>query len=883
MNLYRIKQQVLLATMVLLMSVSAYAQHSGFDVRLEANDAQSKPQTIRDSVHTVKGILFGSAGNATLTGKERIGSLGKMNSDYYDYNTGLQLSFPLLKDKLFFFGNETLSGSRNPSQYISGTDETAHILSKTDEDAIRQYLKNRYGDAFDTGTAGEFSPRMHSKSFYNGIDWLIDTNHKLTLFNHTLLSKAEELPRDRQGFRFSSMGYDQVTKRIESGAEWKSRWSDNLFANVSVGYTLFEDRRDPSGNPNMPQVQIAGRTPGTMIYLGTDREASIFDTEQKSWKVSADIHWNFKNHAFLFGTQNEFFDVDYGYISGWNGRIDYLSIDDFLKSNPYRVRGSYNYANNDRDYILNNPAARFKLNNYSIYLQDEITLSDVLKLTPGLRVSLTDLPDKPLLSEKTKDIWADPNFGTTYSYTPLNRITNDFFNQVRFSPRVDLEYDPFKDKSLIIRAGAGLFTGEVPFSWLAYAYRHTGDTYGDYSQRADEDPFSPGLDPLKPGQNGIGDYIQQSGVVLNNPNSGQTELDLIDNDFQMPNYFRGSFGVDYTTKDNWKFSLEGMYEKTLKDIFFQQVNIKDEPFWYGFDTEHRQPVYKGSVDPRFSSIYLMSNTDQGYKYSIRASINKAFNNGLTIDATYTYGMSKDLMAGKSSSMEANRQMTPSLIPNNPELAYSNSDIRHRINASVGYDIQWGKAGKTNVALHLDASSGSPFTYGIVNYTIQGNSQYVSLVYIPKQEEVIRFFKDRTGATAVQQAEALNRFIDGDDYLKGRRGRFTERNAGRTPWNVRADLRLAHEIVTNKEKIQTLTVSADVINLTNLIYKSWGKQYFASEAFNSTASVGLVPVLPFTEQNAGNYPVYTFVDPGKPYSTDYFASRARLQLGIKYSF
>ena len=185
--------------------------------------------------------------------------------------------------------------------------------------------------------------------------------------------------------------------------------------------------------------------------------------------------------------------------------------------------------------------------------------------------------------------------------------------------------------------------------------------------------------------------------------------------------------------------------------------------------------------------------------------------------------------------------------------------------------------------NLDASSGSPFTYGIVNYNIQGNSQYVSLVYIPEQEEAVRFFKDNAKQTAQQQAEAFNRFIDGDDYLKKRRGGFTERNAGRTPWNVRADLHIAHEIITNRNKLQALTISADVINLTNLLSKNWGKQYFTSETFNSTASAGLVPILPFSEQNAGNYPIYTFADPGKPYSVDYFASRARLQVSVKYNF
>lgn len=883
MNLDEIKQQLLTGIAVSLISLAGHAQNSDFDVRRESTNPTEKPEVIRDSSNYLRGVLFGSVSNATLTGKDRIGSLGKMNKDYYDYNGGLQLSFPILPKKLYFFGNEGLSGSRNPSQYIVGTNETAHILSKADEEAIGRYLQSRYGNDFPAGSAGEYAPRQHSKSFYNGIDWLINANHKLTLFNHTVLSKEEKLSRDRQGFRFSSMGFDQVTRRIETGLQWNSHWGNNLFASVAAGYTYFRDKRDPSGNANIPQVQIAGRTPGTMIYLGTDREASIFNTEQKSWKVAADINWRLNNHSFLLGTTNEFFDVDYGYVNAWNGRIDYLSIDDFLNSNPYRVRGSYNYADNSRDYIHNHPAAQFKLNNYSIYLQDEITLNDALKLTPGLRVSITDLPDKPLLSKKTQEIWADPNFGTTYDYTPLNRINNDFLGQVRFSPRVDINYNPFKDKSLIIRAGAGLFTGEVPFSWLAYAYRHTGDTYGDYNQQADQVPFSSSLDPLKPGQNGIGNYIGQNGVVLNNPNSGQTELDLVDNNLEMPKYFRGNLSIDYRTKDNWKFSLEGMYEKTLKDILFQQVNVKDEPFWYGFDKEHKQPVYSGSVDPRFSTIYLMSNTNKGYRYSIQARVSKIFYKRLSVDVSYRYGMAKDLMAGKGSTVEANRQMTPALIPNRPELAYSNSDIRHRINATVGYDIEWGRAGKTNIALHLDASSGSPFTYGIVNYNIQGNSQYVSLVYIPEQEEAVRFFKDNAKQTAQQQAEAFNRFIDGDDYLKKRRGGFTERNAGRTPWNVRADLHIAHEIITNRNKLQALTISADVINLTNLLSKNWGKQYFTSETFNSTASAGLVPILPFSEQNAGNYPIYTFADPGKPYSVDYFASRARLQVSVKYNF
>ncbi|SFC66314.1 outer membrane insertion C-terminal signal, partial [Parapedobacter composti] len=31
------------------------------------------------------------------------------------------------------------------------------------------------------------------------------------------------------------------------------------------------------------------------------------------------------------------------------------------------------------------------------------------------------------------------------------------------------------------------------------------------------------------------------------------------------------------------------------------------------------------------------------------------------------------------------------------------------------------------------------------------------------------------------------------------------------------------------------------------------------------------------------PVFTFSDPGRPYSIDYFNSRAQVQLGVRYTF
>jgi hypothetical protein len=853
-----------------------------YDVKIGNFTGGSVNAVTRSGTNKIEGSVYGFGRNAALTGKDRVGTLGKMNSDFYDYQAGFRIGFPIIKNKLFFFSNEEIARRQDPTQLIVGTTETAQILSVADAEKIANTVKERYDNVFDAGTADSYTNWSKSVKFFNRVDWNINARHQLAIRNNTIRSSATHMDRDQQDFRFSSMAFKQTNNQSSTVAELKSRFSNSLSANAVIGYTVVNDRRDPLSDPTLPQVQIQGRTPGTTVYIGTDREASIFDMQQRTWEFTGNLTWNTGRHKLLFGTHNELYKIRYGFVNSWNGRVDYNSIEDFVHNNPYRVRGSYNYNNNTRDYILANPAADFGVNMYSLYLQDEIRIHDRLRITPGLRADLASLPDMPQLSDKVKNILSDPNFGTTYQYTPLSRLRNDFMNRVQLSPRVGFRWEVTEDRKLVLRGGAGLFTGRIPFAWLAYAYYNTGNSYGAFDQRADQKPFAPGSDAIRPSENGLADFIAQNGAVVNDPNSGKTQVDLVDNGFTLPQVFRGSLGIDYEAAGDWKFTLEGIYTKNISDVLFQQLNTSDNPRWYGYDRGHQQPIYSGTVDSRFSNIYLLSNTNQGYKYSLTGTVAKKYKT-LNATASYTYGMSKDLSNGVRNSMESNWQLNQSLIPNNPSLAFSNFDIRHRIVASISYDKLWHRAGRTNITLFFSAQSGSPFTYGIVNNSIQGLPQQVSLVYIPTASEAIRYFKDIAGGqTAVQQAAAFNTFIDANAYLSGRRGDFTERNKARTPWNVQADLRLAHELAVNRQG-HILTLSADVMNLTNLLYRKWGVQYFSPNTFNSTSSVGLTPTLFPPQQNEGNWPVFEFRNPGTPYSIDYFNSRAQVQLGLRYSF
>ncbi|ASZ14145.1 TonB-dependent receptor [Chitinophaga pendula] len=859
-----------------------------FDVKIGNFTGGSINAVTRSGTNKVTGSVYAFGRNAAITGKDKVGSLGKMPSGFQDYQIGARVGLPIIKDKLFLFTNEEITKRQDPTQLMAGQKETADILSAKDANDIRESTIARYGKSFDPGTAGNYNATSQSVKFFNRIDWNINDKHQLAIRNNTIRSKALLLDRDQQDFRFSSMAYEQVNNQSSTVAELKSRWNNQLSNSLIIGYSQVHDQRSPTADPSLPQVQIMGRAPGTTIYLGTDREASIFNMKQRTIEITDNITWHKGKHTFLFGTHNELYHIDYGFVNSWNGRVDYLNIEDYLNNIPYRVRGSYNYHNNDRNYILAHPEAKFNVNMFSLYAQDEIQLTNRLKLIPGLRADYTMLPEKPAISEFTRNAMTDDYFGTTYNYTPLNRINNGYLNKVQLSPRLGFRFDWTGDQHLILRGGTGLFTGRIPFAWLAYAYYNNGINYGSYDQKADTKPFAPGTDPVRPGPNGIADFIGANGAVTNHPYAGKTQVDVLDNQFVMPQVWRSSLALDYTTDNGYKFGIEGILTKTTKDVMFQQINIKDDPRYYGYDQQHQQPVYSGTVDPRFSNAYQLSNTKKGFRYSITGTASRTFPMGLYASLAYTYGKSKDISNGIRNSMESNWQLNQALNPNNPDLAYSNFDIRHRIVANFSYHKAWNTSWITTISLFATAQSGSPFTYGIVNNSIQGLPQQVSLVYIPQKEDAIRYFQNYTNTagqviTAAEQANAFNKYIDEDKYLRRRRGNFTERNAGRTPWNIQADLHLAQEYHFSKTPgSHFLTFTLDVINLTNLLSSNWGRMYFSPNTFNSTASVGLTPLFP-GRQNPGSYPVFAYRNPGKPYAVDFFQSRAQMQLGLRYSF
>ncbi|WET03041.1 TonB-dependent receptor [Flavobacterium sp. YJ01] len=847
-----------------------------YDIKLGNFLGGSVNAVTRSGTNTVSGSIYSYGRSATLTGPNNAGDGSKMPKAFGDYQIGFRLGLPIVKDKLFFFTNMEYAERTDPIFYNAGqTDANGKLTSLVDNataEQISNFVKTNYG--FDPGTYGSYNNFAKSQKFFNKLDWKINDKHSISLRNNTVVSQATNLERDAANFRFSGMDFTQKNQSISTVLELKSHFNSQWSNSFIASYSAIKDYRDPKSNNIMfPQTEI-GYNGGT-IFLGNDREATVFNMKQNTAELTDNLTYKTGNHTLLFGTHNEFYDINYGFVNALNGRVSYKSLADFYNKLPTRVRGTYPFDGSTRDEIFDNPYAKFKVNLYSVYAQDEIRVGSRLKVTPGVRVDYTDIPNKPKLSPQVQNSPADPNYGTTYTYTPLSQIKNNFFSTALVSPRIGFTYNVDEDKTFVIRGGSGVFTGRIPFAWLGYAYYNDGVGYGSYDKNnLTAAQVAAAGDPLATG--GLNGYHDATPKV---------QADLVDNKFKMPAVLRNSLAFDKTI-DGYKFTVEGIYTKVIRDLEFQQVNKTDNPTYFSYDTKHEMPIYAANINSAFSNAYLLSNTDKGYRYSITEMISKTYDFGFNFMVAYTYGNSRDITNGIRNSMESNFQMNQSLTPNNPQLATSNFNIKHRIVSNVGYGVKLASNNTLSANVYFNAQSGNPFSWGFVNSTIAGTGQAAGLAYIFKDAaEAAKYIGVNSAgvpsATAAQQVADYEAFINGNDYLKSRRGTFTQRNGDTTPWNIQADLKLMDEIQVTK--VGTFQISFSVANVGNLINKDWGRSYFVPNTYNSTANIGLTKSGNLGGVATGD-PTYTFQKPtSTPYTVDQLASRFQGQFGVRYSF
>lgn len=831
---------------------------SPYDVKLGNFTGGSLNVVTKSGTNVWETSIYGFGRNAMSTGRSATSDRTKIDQ-FYDLQSGFRVGGALKKDKLFLFVNAEVGRRLEPVQSKPGSENSVFKLE--DVQGLHDTLMKRYN--YDAGSIGDIEVSTYNNKFFTRLDWNINKNNQLAIRYNFVQGVHESMLRSNTLLNFGNQGFTHNSLTNNIVAELKSRFSDKLFNTLIVGASGIHDFRETPGTP-FPHIEITYNTSST-IFLGTYREAIIYQMKQKSYEFTDNLTYYMGKHKITAGTHNELYDFDYHFVTPWNGRWAYRSMQDFYDNKPSRIRGTYNLSDDSYEYNYNRPSADFSVLLSSVYLQDDYAISKKFKVSYGVRLDGNLFLTKQGTLEKVRDT---PQF---------EQYTYGIKNQYIVSPRVGFNYDVFGNNRVKVRGGAGIFAGRAPFAFTAYSYIYNGNQFGNVDYR----PAAGTVVPL----------ITEDFGQLANLQSFRQEINLVDNDFKLPRVARMSLATDLKLPAGINLTLEGIYTKTIYDVLFKTLNLKDSTAMVSGNGGDTRNVYLGSgnaglVNPAYTSVFLLTNTKQGYRYSLSATASKKFEKGPTIMLAYNYGESKDVVNGVRVSPQANWEWNQIVDPNNPQLSYSNFDIRHRLIGSLEIEKSWNRKHKTIISGVFSGQSGSPFTFIYNGDLNRDGSPTNDLIYVPTSAGDINLvdIKNPDGTVKVSAADQwtqLDTYISKNDYLNSNRGKTVERNGARTPWNGQLDLRLAHEIsFQGKQRVHKLQITADIINVLNALNYRWCQQSFVPNTTNAGYSLISVSSVSSSTGKAAfqfNNPTTT------PWQIDQIASRLQAQIGIRYSF
>lgn len=764
---------------------------------------------------------------------------GKMT----DYTIGATLGGPIVKDKLFFFGNWERTSKEYDNAY-----STNNGMSKVDFGVAQQVLDFiKAGAAAQginyTGTLGTPKEYTYSDKVGLKLDWNINDRNHASLRWSFVDAKQNNNTSGASALNTNDYAYDFVSKTNSLVFELNSRIGNNMNNEFHASMTNVRDKRNP-GDP-FPMFSISNVGKGT-LNIGNERSSMANALNQDIYTLTDNFTINLGSHAVTLGTHDELYKFGNLFCQDNYGSYYFNSPEDLYNGIVKRFR--YGQA---VEAITGTKrwTPEFMAGQIGFYAQDKWAVTNNFDLTYGLRIDMPFMLDTP---EENKD------FNQLAVQKGWNVKTNQKIGvKPMWSPRVGFRWDVLNNNNLIVRGGVGVFTGRVPYVWISNNFSNTGVMQLSYDANGVEknadtkiyyDPTA-SYQNLPVGSDGSPAFAAQT-------------INVFKKDFKFSQQLRADLAADFKLAGiNW--TIEGIYSKTLNDMFVKKLNMEATGEVNPIDG---RPMFK--TISGMPKIYMLDNVSKGYSYSASIKAEKSFDFGLDLMASYTYGQSYTVNNGSSSVCASNFQYNYTHgDPNEPKLEKSNFNVPHQIMVSAFQHINWNKWNETTIGLIYTANSGSPYSI-YVDGDVNGDGEYNDLMFIPTKDQIGKM----TWANA-SQADDFNAWIESDSYLSKHRGEFFERNADNEKFEHRLDLHFDHKFkfMIGKEQ-RTLQIGCDIINFTNMLNKKWGatlSQGGYNYYYPLSYSKGT-----YTFNKGGNFDMRSW--------SDYY-SRWRMQLSAKLTF
>ena len=838
---------------------------------------------------------------------------------------GFTLGGPIIKNKLFFFAN--YEREKSPSQVIKyrarQDGETAGgMVSRTlasDMQRVHDYLLQNYG--YNTGSWTDFPADVTNEKLLARLDWNItDAHHLAVRYNQTKDVSYTGASRSTGDYIYGGSGDYRVGEKsmifantmygsersVRSiSADLHSRFGKIVSNQLLYTYSYMKDPTRTSTSSQFPFIDIAypydvtSTSPSIEPYISAGYELFSWKNhvENKVHTVTDNLTLYLGTHKVTAGFSFEHQFADNSYLRSGTGQYRYRSIDEFLAgAAPEAVVFTYGFNGND------SPTSAVRFNQYGFYLQDEWNVVPRLKLSYGVRFDDLVFDEQDVLRNTAiYDLnYQDANGNTVYGFNGYRVDTGKWpDNNWQISPRLGFTWDVFGDKSLKVRGGTGIFTGRLPlvfFTNQPYNANIVKSTYsagynyrtGQYTDTHGHDAawVEAKLNGLAGQILGVNDLKTYFDVPLTNENhSAGSKISGVYDDFKMPQVWKSSIAVDWRLPVSFPLTVTGefIYTKNINAVFMQNINIKDSESdtWSRFNGADNRLIYP--TDYQYyanKNVIMLANTSRGYGYTANITVNAEPLPNLNIMAAYTRTENKEVSGLPGSDPVSAWQGVISVDgPNRTRAQRSYFVTPDQVTASLGYYLPV-KVGGLTWGTHLNLFyKGYSYTGTSFMYTadVNGDKLGNDLMYIPANDTEIQF------ASEADRVAFWN-FVDQDKYLSSHKGKYAEPYSGRSPWIHRVDLRLAEDFEVRVGKTtQKFQVSADVINIGNLLNSHWGipkndnvsnnGRILKLENFDGQGR----PVYSMWKNNNGKYPTKTY-DTYMSYSNCW-----SLQIGLKYFF
>ena len=857
-----------------------------FDVRQSGFTGGAINAVTKSGTNQVKGSAYGFFFNQNLIGttpgnaQQMLDNFGQTERKKYDdelyLTVGGTVGAPIIKDKLFIFVSAEYFRQSYPNVFSpdnSSYDNKALVKEVTYggktytslNSELAQIMIDHYKKTYDPqGDFSEsFGPHQVSTNSINvlgRIDWNINDANKLMVRYQLMDASKDQYGSGANTYYFNNSSYKMVTRTHSIVAELNSRLSDKVHNNLRVSAVLERDHREvPYQGANM---YISGEKP--VVDLGTEYSSGANSMDSDTYTLVDNVSIFAGDHNITVGTDNKFYQFNNLFLQYAYGGYTYASIADFLNNNP----SQFNYRYADPELTGGEPlwAATTRILQLGFYAQDEWRLNRNMTITYGLRA------DMPIFLNK-------PTENPTFNATNFARENNEYVGVVPkasflWSPRLGFRFYLDDAHKTLLRGGVGLFTGQAPFVWLSNAYNNTGMEAKSVTVN------NPGKTEGFVFTSQPYDKLIKTGVFKAS-GSGAT-INTMNENFKYPQTFRVNLGFEQAFGDGFKFTFDGLFSKTMNNVMFKNLAISSNAKVYAVNADVAKSNPNSAAAPYYTitnggyyAIVALTNTNQGYTYSLSGKLEKHFNFGLDLMASYTFGHSYSVNDGTSSVAYSNWKYNYAVDTNSgDELAYSMFDRPHRILAVASYTSPtYGRFMNTSVSLTYEGQSGQRYCYTYSeNADFNGDGQKGnSLMYIPTVEEI-----GYMSWASAADAQKFENFIRSDSYLASHRGQYSERNAGIAPFEHHFDLHISQNFYYDKKHNRKVELMFDIKNLSNLFNRAWGLYYGA--AYNRSP----LQITDVKAVGGGYVPTYKWYGQTAVTLSDFY-SRWRCQLGLRVTF